>query len=266
MNDIVLPDGGRVSVSVQGDGPPLLLLRPLGGSLESWQPLTTALGAKVRVIAFEPRGTGGSSAAPLGATTRSMAGDARAVLDALGMSKADVFGLSLGGMVACWLALDASDRVGRLVLGSTPARGWQLDRTSPGRALSLAACLARPARSAAACLATRVLSARFRNTEPERVAQVRAWAAARPGSHAGTLLLLAAAARHDVRARLHELRIATACVAGMHDAFVPPTAQRALAEALPDGSFTCIPNAGHDLSIEAPDQLARALAAHLERA
>lgn len=259
MNDVVLPDGGRVAVSVCGDGPPLLLLRPLGGSLASWRPLTTALGPGVRVIAFEPRGTGRSSAAPLGVSTRSMAADARAVLDALAIRRADVFGLSLGGMVACWLALAAADRVGRLVLGSTAACGWRLDGTSPGRALSLAACLIRPRSGAAACLATRVLSARFRRDRPDRVAEVRASASARPGSHVGTLALLAAAARHDIADRLRDIRMPVTCVAGGLDAFVPPATQRAMAEALPRGAFTCIPDVGHDLSIEAPEALARHL-------
>src|SRR6185437_3642366 len=112
-----LPRGGRLAVDVTGpeDAPAILLVRPLGGWRASWDGFGARLAEKLRVVAFDPRGAGDSSPARF-ATTRGMARDAIAVLDALAISRAHVYGISLGGMVATWIALDAPDRVDRLVL------------------------------------------------------------------------------------------------------------------------------------------------------
>lgn len=263
--DVALADGGRIAVTVQGAGPPLLLLRPLGGSVVSWTPFAELLARRCRVVAFDPRGAGCSSPAPRATTTRTMARDAVAVLDALAIAEAHVYGLSLGGMVASWLALDAPDRVARLVLASTPVRGSAVHAGGWRRALALARCLARPARAAEACLAVAILSEGFRRRRPADVARIAARAGERPASHRGLLALLAAAARHDVRDRMADVRAATLVVAGADDALVPPDAQRALATTVPRARCTVVHGAGHDVSAEAPGDVAARVLEHVLR-
>ena len=58
---------------------------------------------------------------PAGHTTRDMAGDQAAAMEALGIEKAHIFGVSMGGMVAQWLAIDHPEKVDRLVLAVTAA-------------------------------------------------------------------------------------------------------------------------------------------------
>ncbi|HEX6244901.1 MAG TPA: alpha/beta fold hydrolase, partial [Polyangiales bacterium] len=100
MNRCRLEDGGHLAYREHGDGPPILLLRPLGGSTQSWGRFADRLARRLRVISFDPRGAaGGSSRAPLRASTRDMARDARALLDHLGLARVHVYGISLGGMV-----------------------------------------------------------------------------------------------------------------------------------------------------------------------
>ena len=96
-----MPDGGRLAYDVAGpaNAPAILLIRPLGGWRASWGEFAAALARVLRVIAFDPRGAGDSSAARL-ASTRAMARDARALLAALSIPRAHVYGISLGGMVA----------------------------------------------------------------------------------------------------------------------------------------------------------------------
>jgi 3-oxoadipate enol-lactonase len=264
MIQVPLPDGGQVSVRAEGaTGPSLVLLRPLGGSMASWGPFAGVLGRRTRVVMFDPRGAGRSSMAPLGMTTRRMAGDAVAVLDALHIDRAHVYGLSLGGMVACWLAVDAPARVDRLVLASTPLRGLALRSGSIGRTLSLIRCLARPARAAQMCLAARILSSCFRTTYPAEVERIQARAAAVPGSHRGLLALLWAAAAHDMWHSLGAIKAETLVLAGECDRLLDADAQRQLAVALPHGRFTALAGAGHDVSAEAPRAVAALVLRHI---
>jgi pimeloyl-ACP methyl ester carboxylesterase len=267
MNEVKLPDGGRLAIAVQGSGRsrPLLLVRPLGGSLVSWGAFAELLAAEARVITFDARGSGCSSAAPFAMTTRRMAGDALAVLDALAVERADVFGLSLGGMVASWLAVDAAARLDRLVLASTPVRGANVHTGGWRRGLAMARCLMQLPRAAEACLATHVLSDEFRSAHRGEVARIRARARARPASHLGLLALLAAAGLHDIAAHLRDVRAETLVVAGGRDALLPSGVQERLAARLPDARFAVVPESGHDVAAEVPAVLAGLVLAHLRR-
>jgi pimeloyl-ACP methyl ester carboxylesterase len=233
---------------------PILLLRPLGGSTLSWGPFKTALESRLRVITFDPRAR---------STTRAMAKDAIGVLDDLGVSRAHVFGISLGGMVATWLAIDHASRVDRLVLASTLPKGTMFRRDMALRALSLARCLARPPAQAEACLATRILSKRFRREHPSEVERIRAAAMERPASHRALVTMLAAAARHDATARLCEITAPTLVVAGELDPIVSRASQRLLVH-IPHARFELVRGVGHDISVEAPEWLAREVIRHVQ--
>jgi 3-oxoadipate enol-lactonase len=260
---VPLADGGRLAFATEGAGAPLLLLRPLGGSIVSWEPFATLLARRVRVVTFDPRGAGCSSPAPWPTTTRSMARDATAVLDHLEIRRVAVYGLSLGGMVATWLALEHPDRVGRLVLASTPVRGWIDALGGWRRGLDLAGCLARPPRAAEACLAAAVLSEAFRAAHPDEVARIQERARARPASHRGLLTLLGAALAHDVRDRIGALESRTLVLAGADDELLPPEGQRATARMMSDAQFVTVPGVGHDLSAEAPSAVASLVLHHV---
>lgn len=252
FDTLALPDGGTLAYQVRGAGPPLLLVRPLGGSMLSWGAFATQLATHVQVIAFDARGTGASSHAPLGTSTRSMARDARALLDHLAIPRAHVYGISLGGMVASWLALDAPERVGQLVLASTLPRGAMVHAPSLRKALSYARCLLAPAPEAEARLAERILSTEFRARHPAAVAEIRAAAAARPASHRALLTLLWAAYRHDVVVRLHEIDAPVRVLIGARDPLLTLASQRELLGPLRRATYDVIEGAGHDVSAEAP--------------
>jgi len=168
-----LKGGGHLAYAVRGEGPALLLVRPVGGSMVSWHRFAALLEEKARVISFDARGTGQSSAAPLNTTTRTMAADARALLDHLGIDRAHVFGLSLGGMVATWLALDSPAGVDRLVLASTMPKGLEVRAGAVFRGLSIARALVRAPAEAEA------------HRHPDSLAQVPARAPGGSRSRAG---------------------------------------------------------------------------------
>lgn len=110
----------------EGAGAPLLLLNSVGCDLTLWDAVMPHLKGH-RVLRMDMRGHGGSDSPPGDYTLDRLAADALAVLDAAGVEKAAVCGLSLGGMTAMCLALAAPARVSSLILACTSA---QMDRAS----------------------------------------------------------------------------------------------------------------------------------------
>ena len=108
------------------DGPPdapvLVLLSSVGSTGAMWDPQVKALARDFRVVRADHRGHGASPVPPAPYALADLGGDVVALLDHLGVQRAHVCGLSLGGMVAMWLAVHAAERVDRLVLCCTSAR------------------------------------------------------------------------------------------------------------------------------------------------
>src|SRR5712691_9362812 len=110
----------QLSCEVQGTGAPLLLIAGFGASSAVWQPkLRERLALSFRVVTFDNRGTGRSDPFDGPLTIAQMAHDAKDVLGALGIARAHVMGVSMGGYIAQELALLHPERVDRLVLGCT---------------------------------------------------------------------------------------------------------------------------------------------------
>lgn len=105
-------------------GPPLVCLIHLAAVLDNWDPrVMDGLAVKHRVIAFDNRGVGASSGKPA-SSIEEMAADAIAFIKAMGLQQVDIFGFSMGGMVAQEIVLMEPGLVRRLILtGTGPAGG-----------------------------------------------------------------------------------------------------------------------------------------------
>ncbi len=244
-----------IDVRVEGEGPPLLLIRPLGGAMALWGRFGEALSRGFRTIAYDLPGVGRSSQARVTSSTRELARVAASVLDRVGVPRAHVFGLSLGGMIATWLAVDAPARVDRLVLASTMPWGLTARHGSPTRALSVARCLGLGDRDRAACLVRGVLSREFARARPDEVARIEALARTSPASLRAILAMIAAGARHDARRALERVRAETLILAGTRDTIADPASQRWMVQEIPRARFETI-DSGHDPTLEAPDETA----------
>ena len=105
-----------------GAGAPLVLIMGFSGDYTAWGLQIRAFAERHRVIAFDNRGTGQTDTPDAPYTTRMMADDTAGLLDALGIDRAHLIGISMGGMIAQELALAYPERVSSLHLGCSLAR------------------------------------------------------------------------------------------------------------------------------------------------
>jgi pimeloyl-ACP methyl ester carboxylesterase len=255
---------GSIGYEVSGPdrGVPILLIRPLGGSIALWGAFRSILEQEFRVIAFDLRGTGGSSRTHEWATTRRLAGDALRVLDELDVAEADVFGLSLGGMIATWLSIIAPSRVRKLCIASAPARGVDLERSGLRRALHLLHCFAR--REVELHLVQHSLSPGFRRRNPELLRNIADTLARNPSPRGSLFELALASMLHDTEGKLNRICAPTLVLAGQNDKLLGIDRSRVLARAIPRATFEVIPGCGHDLTLEQPHATAERLVRFLQ--
>ena len=115
--------GARIYWDEQGRGAPVLLIMGLGWTSAMWHRTRPILAERYRTVALDNRGVGRSDVPPGPYSIALMASDAAAVLDAAGIERACIFGVSMGGMIAQEFALQYPQRVDALLLGCTAAGG-----------------------------------------------------------------------------------------------------------------------------------------------
>ncbi len=246
---IVSPDGVHLAARVDGDAqaPALLCFNSLGAGLEMWDAQAAGWSAKRRVLRFDQRGHGRSDAPPAPYRLEQLGQDAVAVLDAHDADQADLCGLSLGGLVALWVAVHHPQRVRRMVLACTAARvgtreSWE-QRVALVRDGGMEAI--------ADAVMERFFSAGYRATDPATVARYRATlAATSTDGYIGTCLALAEA---DLRERVHEVRAPALVVAGTEDQATPPAVVRELHDALPRAEWSELEETGQLANVEQPE-------------
>jgi len=221
----------RLYYEVLGDPslPALVLVRGLARSSRYWGALLPHL-APFRIVLVDNRGVGRSDATLPPYSSRQLADDIAAVMDAAGLDRAHVFGMSLGGMIVQQLALAHPARVDRLVIGCSTPGGRHAHRASIRALLAL-----RDAHDVDRQLAILVSRA-----TPELRDLWLAIAHDEPARWRGVLGQVAAGLRHE-------------------DIIIPPANSRLLAERIPNATLVMLPGARHDFTSDRPVESARAI-------
>ncbi|GAA2216774.1 alpha/beta fold hydrolase [Micromonospora olivasterospora] len=257
------------------DAPPLLLVMGANASGLTWPTaLVDRLAARHRVIVYDHRDAGRSTWAfdehPY--DVKDLAEDAVAVLDAAGVARAHVVGMSLGGILVQLLALDHPDRLLTATAFCTAALGtaWGDGSALPDpdpRLLELWTCLA-DERDREAELDFRVEHWRILNGDvlPFDAAYFRAMEEACM-DHAGTHRNPAAHARAGLDglergAELAGIRVPFLVVEAPEDPINPPPHAPHLAGLIPSSRLVTIPGMGHALTAEVLEPLAGAVLEH----
>jgi 3-oxoadipate enol-lactonase len=250
-----------------GEGPAVLLIAGQGMTVDGWWATIPILTRSFRVIAFDNRGTGGSSRLRLPYTVAQMAGDAIAVLDAAGEQRAHVYGISLGSLVAQEVALRHPDRVQALVLGASSAGGFAAYKPSPTSFAQtfLVRVGAMGPEEAEWAAVPYTYAEKTRRFHPERIGVDIAHRLSSPPEPLAYLHQATAVATHDAYERLNQIAAPTLVVHGEEDVFVPPANALVLAERIPAAQLRMWPDAGHMYTIDEPradPEIARFLLHH----
>jgi 3-oxoadipate enol-lactonase len=254
-------DGAEIAYLDEGHGPALLLLHAFPLELRMWDDQAAALRSRFRVVRFDVRGFGGSSAGPTPLSMERIADDASALLDRLEIERVALVGCSMGGYAAFAFARRHPDRLSALALLDTRAEA-DSEEARRNRATLAARVLAEGPAALLTALLPRLLGESSRRGSPELVARVSEWIrAVAPAAAAAALFALAA--RADASATLAAIRVPVLVAAGEEDVITPPAEAEALAAAFADGRYAPIPRAGHLANLENPEAINAVLSGFL---
>ena len=118
---VIQSSGCPINVQIDGDkdAPVLIMSNSLGTTLGMWEPQVAPLTKHFRLVRYDRRGHGKSGVTPPPYTMEMLGRDVLAIMDGLGIAKANWCGLSMGGMVGQWLGANAPERFDRLILCNT---------------------------------------------------------------------------------------------------------------------------------------------------
>jgi 3-oxoadipate enol-lactonase len=247
-------DGALIWYTVDGrdDAPAVLLLHSLGTTHALWDDQLSSLRESFRVIRYDMRGHGRSTAPPGEFTIEQLATDALAVLDAAHARSAAICGISIGGITSIWLGQYAPDRVDRLVLANTAApigtsESWSARiREVRAAGMDVAADEAMP----------RWFSAGFRDRRPDVVERFREMArSCMLDSYLGACAALRDA---DLRRELHRITAPTLVIAGRVDPSTTVADGEYLRDNIPRARLEVL-EAAHLSNVERPEEFSELL-------
>ena len=252
--------GFRLRVQRTGQGPPILLIMGLGGSIETWEPLRRQLTGYELILVDHP-GMGLSSVPQFPIPMSAIANLYVDVLDQLGHDRVDVIGYSFGGAVAQQLAHQHPQRVGRLVLMAT--------------ACGLGSVPGTPAALAAAGTPMRLYSDTFRQMvapylyagrvgrHPALLQNELRPTAGRRASLRGVAAQIAAYSVWSSLCWLHTVRHHTLVMGGEEDPLAPVHNSRLIAARMPNARLHVFRRGGHLFPFDSADETAAVLRAFL---
>lgn len=235
-----------------GEGEAVLLAHALGCDHRMWEELAVRLAKRFRVVAFDTRGHGRSPLSHRPYTLEILADDARALMDKLGIGKANWVGLSLGGMVGQAFALWHPARLLKLVIAnSTASYGTDGRATWQARVKMVQEGGLAAVRDASA---SRWFSDGFRASHPQQVDRIMARFLETPVE--GYLGCCDAIANLDYADDLIRIKAKTLVIAGDADVGTPPAMSQAIAAKIPGARLAVIPGAAHLSVAEKPAEFA----------
>ena len=238
---------GDARLHYRWDGPetsPVLIFsNSLGTDLTMWDAQTAALSWKFRILRYDTRGHGQSSVTPGPYSIQQLGCDVAALMDAVGVSRAHFCGLSMGGQIGMWLAGNAPERLGKLVLCNTGAK--------IGNAEGWDARIEAIKRDGMAAFAPQVIerwfTSGFRAKEPAKVAAVQKLLEATDLD--GYIANCEAVRDFDYRERVEKIAVPTLVIAGSSDVATTPADAKFLVERIEGARYAEL-NAAHLSNIE----------------
>lgn len=259
---------GKIAARFDGEDalPPMVVCQRFRGTMEDWDPeLIARLAVGRRVIRFDSAGIG-ESAGETPVTVQAMAEIVVALLDALEIEETDLLGWSLGGYVAQTVALNALERVRRLVIAGSGPGGP--DGPPPHPRVAEIASKTPPSRedthflffteTALGTAAAERHFARIRFDEREPIS-------AESGRRQREAIVAWWSGLGAARPRLARLLLPVLVANGAHDVMVPAAHSFAISQRAPNAKLVLYPDAGHAFLFQYAEEFAREVLAFLSR-
>jgi len=227
-----------------GDLPVLVFSNSLGTSLEMWNPQLSAFTQHFRVLRYDTRGHGQSTATPVNYTIGQLANDVLLLLDVLQLSQVALCGLSLGGATGIHLGAHAPHRFSKLVLCNTAAKFGTADTWNA----RIQAVTSGGMQAVASAVIERWLTPSFRASHPAEAAS--SLAMLESANPSGYLSCCAAVRDTDLRGALADVAVPSLVLTGTHDPVTPPSDARYLVQNIPGARYVEV-SAAHLSNLEA---------------
>jgi 3-oxoadipate enol-lactonase len=239
--------------------PPLVFINPLGCDLRVWSEVASILRPDFRIVCYDKRGHGLSESGPDRCEITDYARDLAALLDVLGVGRAAIVGMSIGGVIGQELYRQRPELVAALVLCDTAAK-IGTDESWDER---IGAVERGGIESIAGSVLERWFTPEFRASRPAEFAGLRAMLTRTPKQ--GYLAACGALKRADLRPCAGAIETPTLCLVGDKDGSTPVALVRQTAALIKGSRFEIIEGAGHLPNVEKPAAVARLIAEHVTR-
>lgn len=247
-----------------GQGEPLVMIRGVGSNVDHWYEQAPVLSKKYQLLVFDNRGIARTSDPGGSFSTRDMAVDTIALMDAVGIKKAHLLGYSMGGMIAQEMALAYPEKVNGLILVATDC-GISLRIKARPEFSRLFTDMVRLGTMEAKQAAARCLFAEQTfETRPDIIQRYAEVSARYPASQQILGRQWAAITQHDACERLSDISSPTLAITGSEDELIPPENAKVMAERIPVAQMVTIDGGGHLFLIEQPEAFNEAVMGFLE--
>lgn len=253
-------DGTRLHCRVDGPegAPAIAFLNSLGTDLRLWDPQVDALRSSFRTVRHDSRGHGASDAPKGPYSIELLGGDVVSLLDAFEIERVHVCGVSMGGLVALWLAANHPERIGRAIFVSTAVKIGSKDRWDE----RIRALEAGGMESIRDMVMNRLVTSSFRERSPEVARRVEATLVSTPPhGYAASCLAVRDA---DLTNEVGRIRAPSLVVVGADDVGISQQEAETLNQRIAGSELVVLEDASHLCNIEQPQRFNHAILGFLE--
>jgi len=253
----------EIAYDDQGSGPAIVLIHGYPFNRSMWTEQVQSLADRYRVITIDLRGHGDSEASTGASTMTLMAEDVAQLMDELGIERAVVGGLSMGGYVVLAFYQLFPERVEKLLLADTRAQA-DTEEGKATRAEQAQKILAEGMAPIVDTMLPKLISPDTVSKRPEVVKRVRDMMLhTKPEGAAAALRGMAE--REDQTPRLSQINVPTLIIVGREDPITPVADSEKMHQQIANSELVVIENASHVSNIEQAEQFNRALKDFLRR-
>jgi pimeloyl-ACP methyl ester carboxylesterase len=245
-------NGVRINFKIEGRGEPLVMIAGFSASRSSWVSQISFFKKHYRVITFDNRGAGKSDKPEGPYSTRLMADDTVKLMDHLGITKGNIMGISMGGMIAQEIGINYPERILKLVLACT----FSCKDETSGDTQDQAKLLGLSSQKMAAGMVKLAANKPFNQFFLGTLAAIGTTFAG-TSTKTGLKAQREACNNHNALSRLSAIKAPILVIVGTKDRIIKPVSSEVIARYIRGAKLVKIEGGSHMLSMEMKNQFNR---------